>query len=51
MVISIPLRYMHTPYEIVHLKDISRTARLLAEFISNLDTDFMDNISWEKSDQ
>lgn len=30
--VSIPLRYMHTPSEIVSLEDIENTARLLAKF-------------------
>jgi endoglucanase len=48
MVISIPLRYMHTPVEIISMKDIERTGRLLAEFITTLDVDFMDNISLDE---
>ena len=47
MVLSIPLRYMHTPVEVVSLKDIQRAGRLLAEFIARLDVDFMKNITWE----
>lgn len=47
MVISIPLRYMHTPVEMVSLKDITRTGRLLAEFAAQLDESFMDKISWQ----
>jgi endoglucanase len=47
MVISIPLRYMHTPVEVVMLKDIQRTARLLTEFINQLEIDFMEKLSWE----
>jgi endoglucanase len=47
MVIYIPLRYMHTPVEVVHLKDIERTGRLLAEFIAGLAEDFMETISWD----
>ena len=49
MVVSIPLRYMHTPVEVVALKDIQRTARLLAEFITHLDFDYMKNLSLEES--
>ncbi len=49
MVISIPLRYMHTPVEIVSLKDIQRAARLLTEFAATLEIDFMDKLSWDKT--
>ena len=49
MVVSIPLRYMHTPVEVVALKDIRRTARLLAEFITRLEIDYMENLSLEES--
>jgi endoglucanase len=49
MVVSIPLRYMHTPVEIVALKDIRRTARLLAEFITRLDIEYMETLSLEES--
>jgi len=45
--ISIPLKYMHTPVEVVSLKDIRRTGRLLAEFISGLNSEFMDGLSWD----
>lgn len=47
MVVSIPLRYMHTPVEMVAVKDITRTGRLLAEFIAQLDMKFMDSIKWD----
>ncbi len=47
MVIGIPLRYMHTPVEMVAIKDITRAGRLLAEFIAQLDEHFMDQITWE----
>ncbi len=43
-VVSIPLRYMHTPVEMVCLKDITRTGHLLAEFIANLPLDFMSSL-------
>jgi putative aminopeptidase FrvX len=35
-VVNIPLRYMHTPVEVVSLKDIERAARLVTHFISDL---------------
>ena len=31
--VSIPLRYMHTPVEVIDLKDVENTALLLAEYI------------------
>ena len=34
LLISIPLRYMHTPYEVVNIRDIEETARLLSYFIA-----------------
>ena len=48
MVIGIPLRYMHTPVEMVSMKDITRAGRLLAEFAASLETDFMSQLSWEE---
>jgi len=48
MVVSIPLRYMHTPVEVVALKDIQRASRLLSEFIANLDIDFMDKLTLDE---
>ena len=48
MVLGIPLRYMHTPVEMVSLKDIRRTAHLMAEFIARLEPDFLDKINWDE---
>ena len=45
--LGIPLRYMHTPVEVVSIKDIKRAGRLMAEFINDLPADFMKNIIWE----
>jgi endoglucanase len=50
MLIGIPLRYMHTPVEMVAIKDLQRAGRLLAEFISGLTQDFVSTISWEAKD-
>ncbi len=47
IVLGLPLRYMHTPVEIVSYKDIQRTGRILAEFIKSLDVDFLDQITWD----
>jgi endoglucanase len=47
MVISIPVRYIHTPVEMVAMKDIARAGRLLAEFAAALDADFMHKIAWD----
>ncbi len=46
-VVSIPLRYMHTPVEMVALKDIERASRLVAEFIVQLDGTFMEKLTWD----
>lgn len=47
MVLSIPERYMHTPVEVVALKDIQRAGRLLAEFVASLEADFLTRIVWD----
>ena len=35
--ISVPNRYMHTPVEVVHLRDLTNAARLLAEATARID--------------
>lgn len=45
--LSIPIRNMHTPAETVVLKDIDRTARLLAAFIGELDRDALGTLRLE----
>jgi endoglucanase len=47
MVVGIPLRYMHTPVELISLKDLHRAGRLLAEFAAQLDESFTDRLVWE----
>jgi putative aminopeptidase FrvX len=46
-VISVPLRYMHTPVETLALRDIERAGRLLEEFITNLDANSLQDIADE----
>jgi len=44
--ISIPVRYMHTPVETVNLSDVKRVGRLLAAFINRLEPDYLNNQGW-----
>lgn len=48
MLFGIPLRYMHTPVELISVKDVQRLGRLMAEFIAGLTPDFMEKITWEE---
>lgn len=48
MVISIPLRYMHTPVEVISMKDVTTVGRLLAALIAFMDDSFMDKLKWEE---
>jgi endoglucanase len=50
MVISIPLRYMHTPVEVVSYKDITRAGHLLAQFITGLEPDFVEKLVYDQQD-
>jgi len=47
--ISIPLRYMHTSVETLSMKDIERTGRLLALFISGLDEAFAQQLGLNRA--
>jgi endoglucanase len=44
--LSLPLRYMHTPVETVALKDVERTGKLMAEFIAHLDDEFVTTLTY-----
>lgn len=48
--LGIPLRNMHSPSEVVDLRDIRRTARLMSAFIARLDADFLDSIAYKLPD-
>ena len=43
-IVAIPIRSMHTPVEVVSVKDIERTGRLLAEFIRGLNEEFYQSL-------
>lgn len=45
--LSIPIRYMHTPVELVSIKDIQRAGHLLAQTVASLQSDFVQQIRWE----
>jgi len=44
LVLSIPLRYMHTSVEVLDLKDVSHTAKLLAFFSASIKEDEMEGL-------
>lgn len=49
--ICIPLRYMHSPVEMVSPNDIAQTGRLVAHFIADINEEFLTNLipkeGWE----
>lgn len=45
--LSIAIRNMHSPVETLDLKDVTRTGRLLAQFIASLDAEFLATIDWD----
>lgn len=45
--LSVPIRNMHSPIEMLDLDDIRRAGRLLAEFIAGLEADFLTTIAWD----
>jgi tetrahedral aminopeptidase len=44
-VIGIPLKHMHTPVEIISIKDVTRAGRLMAEFILSLNDDTLNKLA------
>lgn len=47
MVISIPIRNMHTAVELIYLADILQAGRLIAELIENADHNLLSKLHWE----
>ena len=47
MVISIPIRNMHTAVELVYMADIIQAGRLIAEFIQSSDHNLLKKLHWE----
>lgn len=45
ILLSIPLRYMHTPIETLDYEDVKRTGRLMALFIAGLDNEFVEGLT------
>ena len=43
-IVSIPIRYMHTPVEVVHLSDIRHTGKLLAGFVAGLGPEALEDL-------
>ncbi len=43
--LGIPNRYMHSPVEVIAVKDVNRTGRLLAHFISGLSPGFLETLT------
>ena len=48
VVLSIPIRYMHTSVEMAAMKDIYRTGRLLARWITSLEADSLNTLFEEE---
>jgi putative aminopeptidase FrvX len=45
--ISVPVRYMHQPVEMLAAQDVERAGRLLAAFVGGLEADFLDRLTWD----
>ena len=45
ILISLPLRYMHTSVETLQIQDIKAAGRLLAEFIASIDAGFVEGLT------
>jgi len=49
--IQVPLRSMHSVVETIDIRDIERAGRLMAEFISGLDSEFLSTLIWESDSE
>lgn len=49
ILLSIPLRYMHTPVEMVAWKDVERTGRLMAHFVADLPLNYIETMNWDEA--
>lgn len=47
--IGIPMRNMHSPSEVIDLRDVTRAGRWLAAFIGGLSPDFLQTLSWPEA--
>jgi endoglucanase len=50
LLLGIPLRNMHSPVEVLDLRDVKRAGRLLAAFVAGLEPDFLGQIVWPELD-
>ena len=48
--LSIPLRNMHTPVEMIDMSDLRWTLRLATAFITGLEPDFLETIAWPREE-
>jgi endoglucanase len=47
--ISVPVRYMHQPVEMLAVQDVERAGRLLATLVGGLEADFLDRLTWDRA--
>jgi len=50
-IISLPIRNMHTPIEIISVRDVARAGRLVAHFVSGLDESFVEELVPDAGDR
>jgi len=49
LLLAIPVRNMHSPVEVVDLRDVRRAGRLLAAFVAGLPPDFLSALVWPEA--